>query len=220
MSHARFTKYACQWGILIALLLAAGIRISEAGEQWVKVRWVADGDTIILKDGRHVRYIGIDTPEMEHKQQRGEPLAKWARKINESLVEGQRLKLVFDEEKKDHYGRTLAYVYREDGLFVNAEMVKQGCANVFYQHPNTNMFKSLLADQRKAMERGIGIWKYVDKNEKPQKPYRGNRRSKRFHTHDCPMGKTMSRKNQVWLKNKWEAFWKGYSPARKCISFP
>lgn len=220
MRRTCFLKHVCRWGIPIAIFLMAGITMAEAGERWVKVRWVADGDTIILKDGRHVRYIGIDTPEMEHKQQRGEPLAKWAREINESLVKGKRLRLVFDEERKDRYGRTLAYVYREDGLCINTEMVKQGCANVFYQHPNTNMFKALLAVQRKAMAGGVGIWRYVDKSEKPQKPYRGNRRSKRFHTHDCPRGKTMSRKNQVWLKNKWEAFWQGYSPARKCIAFP
>ena len=223
MSMAVFwRRFFGSWilGPSVALCLAASMAMAASGEQWVKARWVADGDTIVLEDGRHVRYIGIDTPEMEHKQQHGEPIADWARKINEKLVKGARLRLAFDEEQRDRYGRTLAYVYLENGLFVNAEMVKQGCANVLCQSPNVKMAKTLLAAQREAMTSGVGIWKYVDRYEQPPHSYRGNRNSKRFHAYDCPKGKRMSPRNQVWLKNKWEAFWQGYSPARGCIVFP
>jgi micrococcal nuclease len=204
------------------LLFLTGIAFAAdaAGSEWVRVQWVVDGDTIVLQDGRHVRYIGIDAPETEHKHQRGEPMANWARSTNRQLVEKRRLRLVLDHERTDRYGRTLAYVYRHDGLFVNAELIKKGCAHALYQWPNTRMSQELLAAQRDAMTTGVGIWRHIDKNEQPDQPYRGNRSSKRFHRHDCPMGKTMAKKNQVWFKNKWEAFWAGYSPARECIVFP
>jgi micrococcal nuclease len=206
----------------LVLFLWTGISFSADTDRsgWVEVKWVADGDTIVLKDGRHVRYIGIDAPETAHHQQRGEPMANQARSANRQFVEGWRLRLVFDQEKTDRYGRTLAYVYRSDGLFVNAELVKTGCAHVYYQWPNTSQRAVLLANQRKAMKKGLGIWQYIEKNEIPNKPYRGNRRSKRFHRHDCPKGKTMSSQNQVRLKNQWAAFWAGFSPARGCIAFP
>jgi micrococcal nuclease len=51
---------------------------------------------------------------------------------------GGNFDLVFDREKKDRYGRTLAYVYRSDGLLVNAELVKQGYAHVLYRFPNVS----------------------------------------------------------------------------------
>ncbi len=86
------------------------------------VRWVVDGDTVVLADGRHVRYIGIDTPEIDHAKQQAEPLAYGARSVNRQLVEGQSVRLEYDRETTDRYGRTLAYVYRGDGVFVNAEL--------------------------------------------------------------------------------------------------
>jgi len=208
--------------LVVGLLFWAGVAFpaDAAGTQWVTVKWVADGDTIILRDGRHVRYIGIDAPETAHHRQRGEPMGNPARSANEQLVKDQRLRLVFDQEKTDRYGRTLAYVYRSDGLFVNAELVKKGCAHVLVQWPNVSQTKALIDAQRDAMKNGGGIWQHIHKDEVPDKPYRGNRRSKRFHSHDCPKGKTMSSKNQVWFKNKWAAFWAGFSPARECIAFP
>lgn len=211
-----------QMGLIVSLFLWTGIAFGgdTEGSGWVEVKWVADGDTIVLQDGRHVRYIGIDAPETAHHHQPGEPMADQARSANRHLVKGWRLRLVFDQERTDRYGRTLAYVYRRDGLFVNAELVKTGCAHVLYQWPNTSQATLLLSSQREAMKKEQGIWKDIEKNEVPDKPYRGNRRSKRFHRHDCPKGKTMSSKNQVRFKNQWAAFWAGFSPARGCIAFP
>jgi micrococcal nuclease len=207
------------FGGLILLVLST-LAADAAESAWVRIKWVVDGDTIILQDGRHVRYIGIDTPEIGHKNQRAEPMADLARSTNRQIVEGWRLRLVFDQEQTDRYGRTLAYVYRSDGVLVNAELVKNGCAHVLYEWPNTSKAQVLLSVQREAMRVGLGIWRDVERDEKPLAPYRGNRSSKRFHAHDCPMGKTMAKKNQIWLKNQWAAFWEGYAPARECIDFP
>ena len=209
-------------GILAILtLLAMGLRPADGlCSEWVHVKWVVDGDTIVLRDGRHVRYIGIDTPEIRHEDQPAEPLAVRALSVNRQIVEGRRLRLVYDRQRTDRYGRTLAYVYRGDGLLVNAELLEKGVAHVLYQWPNSSKTRHLLEYQRNAMQRGIGIWQHVRKDARPDRPYRGNRRSKRFHRPDCPLGQTMAPKNLVWMKNQWAACWAGYAPARECIAFP
>ena len=204
---------------LIVLILAVSVGFGDA-ESWVKTRWVADGDTIILLDGRHVRYIGIDTPEIDHKNHRAEPMGNEAQSMNRKLVGGWQLRLEYDREKTDRYGRILAYVYRSDGLFVNAELLRQGYAHVLYRFPNISRAKILLAAQREAMESGAGIWQGVKKDHRHLHSYLGNQRSRRFHTHDCPMGQNISEKNRIWLKNQWAGFWAGYAPAKACIEFP
>jgi micrococcal nuclease len=204
---------------LIVLILAASDGFCDA-ESWVLTRWVADGDTIVLRDGRHVRYIGIDTPEIDHKNHRAEPMGHEAQSMNRKLVDRWQLRLEYDREKTDRYGRTLAYVFRRDGLFVNAELLKQGYAHVLYRFPNISKAKILLVAQREAMESGTGIWKGVKKDHTQPHAYLGNRRSRRFHAHDCPMGKRIAERNRIWLNNQWDGFWAGYAPARECIEFP
>jgi micrococcal nuclease len=205
--------------ILVLLIVANGWGVCCA-QPWVRVDWVADGDTIILQDGRHVRYIGIDAPEIDHQYQRAAPLGYAARSTNRQLVAGRQLRLVYDRERHDHYGRTLAYVYRRDGLFVNAELLKQGLAHVSLRPPNTGQQQTLLAAQRNAMQAGRGLWRWVTKDAVPKQPYQGNRRSMRFHAADCPNGKRISPKNRIQLENQWAAFWSGFAPARGCMVFP
>lgn len=205
--------------LLVLLILTFSLGPVNA-ESWVTSKWVADGDTIILHDGRHVRYIGIDTPEIDHKHHRSQPMADEALSMNRELIDGWQLRLVYDREKTDRYGRTLAYVYRRDGLFVNAELLKQGYAHVLYRFPNVSKAKILLSAQRDAMVSGKGIWQGVKKKQPHPHGYLGNRRSRRFHAHDCPSGNNISKKNRIWLKNRWAAFWAGYAPASACIEFP
>jgi micrococcal nuclease len=204
---------------LIALIFVCFPGACQA-DSWFSVKWVADGDTIVLTDGRHVRYIGIDTPEIDHENQKAEPLGYKARSFNRKLLENRKIRLVYDREKKDKYGRTLAYVYRSDDLFVNLALLKQGLAHVLHKYPNVSKEAELLSAQREAMEKQKGIWKLVNRDERPVHAYLGNQRSKRFHRRDCPNARRISAKNRVWLKNQWAAFREGYAPAAGCIVFP
>ena len=86
---------------------------------------VIDGDTIevFLNDATHrVRYIGIDSPEI------GMPNYDEATEANRRLLEGQIVELERDITEIDQYGRLLRYVYLQNGLLVNSELVKLGCA--------------------------------------------------------------------------------------------
>lgn len=116
---------------------------------------VTDGDTIKVKlsDGREdkVRYIGINTPEMD------QPFGEEARSANQALVAGREVRLVRDVRERDRYSRLLRYVY-VDGLFVNAELVRMGYAQAATYPPDVAFSDYLVSLQHEAEAAGIGLW--------------------------------------------------------------
>jgi len=123
---------------------------------------VVDGDTVAVRiDGadERVRYIGVDTPETVKPGTPVQCFGKAASAYNHRLVEGQSVRLRFDAERHDRYGRLLAYVYRtRDGLFVNAALVRGGYATTLTIPPNTAHATQFAALERRARERRRGLW--------------------------------------------------------------
>lgn len=76
---------------------------------------------------------------------------------NRRLVEGKRVRLEYDVEKRDRYGRTLAYVY-VGGVMVNERLVRAGYAQVSTYPPNVKYQERFLVAQREAREAGRGLW--------------------------------------------------------------
>jgi micrococcal nuclease len=127
----------------------AGVRVTE----------VVDGDTIhALVDGEDesVRYIGIDTPEVD-PQVGVECFGERASERNRELVAGERVRLVYGAERRDRYGRLLAYVYVGDRL-VNAELVAGGFARTLEIEPNTDRAPLLNRLEQQAANAGRGLW--------------------------------------------------------------
>lgn len=183
-------------------------------ETWYYVRWVDDGDTIVLQDGRHVRYIGINAPEIEHEDQKAEPFGNKAKSLNKRLVYQKKVRLEFDQDKQDQYGRWLAYVFLKDGTFINARILAQGYAFYLYRRPNLTYNSILFNSQRKAMSGKKGMWqKWREQNA----IYSGNKHSRRFHLPACPFAKKIKSSNRIIFSKKWDAFWAGYAPAKKCV---
>jgi micrococcal nuclease len=128
---------------------------------------VVDGDTILVRiDGRRerVRYIGIDSPESVAP---GRPVACYghaASEENARLIGGRTVTLTVDEERRDRYGRLLAYVRREpDGLFVNEELVRGGFATTLEVRPNLRYAGHFRDLEREARARGRGLWGACDR---------------------------------------------------------
>ncbi|MBT3311683.1 MAG: hypothetical protein HN737_13010 [Desulfobacterales bacterium] len=181
--------------------------------QWFKVKLVNDGDTIVLSDGRRIRYIGINCPEIGYNNKKNEPFAYKAKNFNRKLVSGKYVRLEFDNEKLDQYGRYLAYVFMKNNLFVNAEMIKKGYAFCLYRYPNIRYNKLFLKYQHEAMDIKKGIWSILN-NEKIR--IIGNKKSKRFHLENCTFGKRTGKKNKVSFSSKTDAFRAGFAPGKKC----
>lgn len=123
------------------------------------VQRVVDGDTVVLAGGERVRYIGVDTPELHHPRRPVEWYAREAKEFNRRLVAGKRVRLELDVQKRDRYRRLLAYVYLEDGTFVNAELLRQGYAQLLTIPPNVQHADLFVRLQREAREAGRGLWK-------------------------------------------------------------
>jgi len=129
--------------IILSVLL---ISCAPANYSDILVTKVFDGDTLRLATGEKVRLIGIDAPETEYsykdqreKRKRSPEYYQEARRATQflkELVEGKRVRLEFDLEKRDKYDRLLAYVYLPDGTFVNAEILKEGYARPMNISPN------------------------------------------------------------------------------------
>jgi endonuclease YncB( thermonuclease family) len=182
-------------------------------EPWELVVSVGDGDSISLSSGEKVRYLGINAPE-RGLQEGGEFLAEEAWNHNKRLVKGREVRLEFDLEKRDRYGRLLAYVFLKDGLFVNEELVRQGYAHVLVQTPRLSRFEPLLKAQREALKERRGIWTRA--LEETDRGYRGHKTTLKFHRLSCPLGSQIRAHNLVLFNNKKEAYWLGYSPCRQC----
>lgn len=115
---------------------------------------IIDGDSIVLSDGSEVRYIGIDTPEI----QLGDCYATEAAKANSDLVLGKVVTLTGDASDKDKYGRLLRYIY-VDNQFVNDYLVKNGFAKVMTVPPDTKFSNEFTVSENYAKENGLGLWR-------------------------------------------------------------
>jgi len=128
----------------------------------IKVTEVIDGDTIRLSNGKLLRYIGLDTPEVRIKNN-GEfkydpqPYSLEASEYNRKLVEGKFIRVEFDVDKKDKYGRLLGYCFADD-IFVNAKLIEEGYAVLYTRVPNVKYSKEFIEAQKRARRNQKGLW--------------------------------------------------------------
>ncbi len=140
--------------LAIIFICLIGIAGCISPPETATVIQVIDGDTIIIEGDYRVRYIGIDTPEIRPTVE-AYGLEAW--QANRELVEGKEVRLERDVSETDRYGRLLRYVYVDD-VFVNAELVRQGLAEVKSYPPDTkyqDYFEELESLARKS---GLGMW--------------------------------------------------------------
>jgi micrococcal nuclease len=162
--------------LVLLLIAAAAVAVAFAPERGggaggpdgdapasvARVERVVDGDTIRVRLGGRsepVRYIGIDTPESRRPDTPVQCFARRAAAENARLVARERVRLVFDVERRDRFGRLLAYVYRaRDGAFVNAALVRRGFARTLTIPPNVRFAKRFAALAAEARRSGRGLW--------------------------------------------------------------
>jgi micrococcal nuclease len=142
---------------LLALSLTL-IALGCGGErQAATVDHVLDGDTIVLRDGRHVRLVQLDAPEVDDN----ECYARAAKAtLARLLPPGTHVEIETDAllDKVDRFGRTLAYV-RKDGANINLELVRAGAAAPWFFHGDQGRYASEFLDAaRAARERRRGLW--------------------------------------------------------------
>ena len=141
----------------IMLVVLATLFLSSTALAYHKVVRVYDGDRVLLENGSQVRYLGMDTPEIDHEGGRSDVMAEEAGDVNRKLVEGRHVRPEYDQEKVDSHGRRLAYLFLPNGEMVNAVLVRRGLAHVMSIHPNLKYRDLLLGCQREAMTEMLGF---------------------------------------------------------------
>ena len=140
-------------------LLAAACAATNSTEH-AQVVYVYDGDTVKLKDGRRLRFIGINTPEVSHKGKPVQPLAEAARAALQDLLDTHNgtLLLQYGQQDHDHYGRLLAHAFLEDGGNVAVSLLQRGLATTLVVPPNTWGTSCYQAIENEARHDRKGLW--------------------------------------------------------------
>ena len=121
-----------------------------------------DGDTVVLEDGREVRLVGIQAPKLPLGREGFEtqPLAPEARAAIEAMLAGQAVRLMYGGLEVDRYGRALAHVFTDAGLWVQGEMLRLGLARVYSFADNRAHVADMLALEGEARRARRGIWSH------------------------------------------------------------
>ncbi len=149
------------WALVTApQVLAAACPLLPNGQE-VTVRQVVDGDTLRLVDGRSVRLIGVNAPELGKSGGTAQPYAEAARRRLQALVEAsdERLTLVPGVEEADRFGRTLAHLYDRRGQNLEAQLIAEGLGYAVAIAPNTRLADCQAAAEGAARKARLGVWK-------------------------------------------------------------
>lgn len=158
--------FVCMVGCLFAVSACTARPERTPTEDFHWVERVIDGDTIALSNGEVVRYLAMDAPELDPESGEPECYAAEAAIHNRDLVEGRWIRLEADRTNRDAFGRLLRYVF-VDGLFVNAELVREGFAYSYYRPPDTSRYEQLLRLELAAEAAERGLWGACDTEADP-----------------------------------------------------
>jgi micrococcal nuclease len=135
-------------------------RQEQAAGRVAEVMAVFDGDTVeVAWRGRRepVRLLGVDTPETVHPERPVECFGPESAAFTRARLLGRRVRLEFDRERRDAYGRLLAYV-ELDGRRFNDELLSGGYARLLVLPPNDTHGRVLLDAELAARSAGRGLW--------------------------------------------------------------
>lgn len=130
----------------------------KPGYGFYRVKTVYDGDTVVLEDGRKIRLLGINTPEVQHRDKMADAGGKEARLWLMNKLQHTKVRMEIDAEKTDKYGRTLAHLFTEEKEHINLSLVKAGLAEVSIYPPNLLYVNELVAAEKQAEKAKLGIW--------------------------------------------------------------
>lgn len=147
-----------------SLTAQADIRdlLKKSGRQIV-IR-IIDGDTVVLQDKSRVRLVGIQAPKLAigkkgfRKKFKGWPLAMQSKKALSALILDKAVTLYYGGQRRDRYGRSLAHLFLDNGVWVQGAMLESGMARVYTFPDNRGAVTQMLRREQKARLNDTGIW--------------------------------------------------------------
>jgi endonuclease YncB( thermonuclease family) len=128
------------------------------GYSYQAIKTVYDGDTVVLEDGRKIRLLGINTPEIRHRDKQADAGGDEAKQWLVKRLKNTKVRLQTDAELTDKYKRTLGHLFTQNKAHINLELVQAGLAEVSIYPPNLLFTSELLAGQHQAEQAKRGIW--------------------------------------------------------------
>lgn len=174
---------------------------------------VVDGDTIYLKSGEKVRFVGVNTPE------RGVEGYIASKNFVQKFCLNKKIGLDVDDAKhQDRYGRTLAVVI-VDGKNLNEMLLKEGLAEIMYMPPSEFYPYNWAGDSTPTpTSQNTYVHTHTDKSSSSSDSgsYIGNSNSGKFHESTCKWGQKTAEHNRVYFKSRDLAISQGYQPCKVC----
>ena len=131
--------------------------------EWNQLKTIVDGDTIHLRNGKKIRLIGINTPEIGHNGKASQPFAQKAKQaLKNILKKDQKIGLYYDKEKHDKYKRILAFAILEDGRNIAEILLSQGLAHSIVVPPNDKHIHCLRQIEHSARQLNLGLWQLAE----------------------------------------------------------
>ncbi len=130
----------------------------KPGYDFYKVKTVYDGDTVVLEDGRKIRFLGINTPEVQHRDKPADAGGDEAKRWLIDKLLNTRVRLEVGVELTDKYGRTLAHLFTDKKEHINLQLVAAGLASVSIFPLELHYVDELVKAENKAEQANIGIW--------------------------------------------------------------
>ena len=135
---------------------------SLSAPEKAKVKWIYDGDSLLLTDKRKIRIIGIDTPETKHHKQKAQAYGAKAREALRALLKKHHYQVIlrYGNEREDRFGRILAHVYLPDGTNVSNWLLERGFAKTLAFPPNISLANCYKQSEEIAQSQRLKIWRY------------------------------------------------------------
>ena len=130
----------------------------KPGYDFFRVKTVYDGDTVMLEDGRKIRFLGINTPEVQHRDKQADAGGDEAKRWLIDKLKNTKVRLEVGAEKTDKYGRTLAHLFTEKKEHINLQLVATGLAAVSIYPSELYYVNELVKAQEQAEQAKLGIW--------------------------------------------------------------
>jgi micrococcal nuclease len=201
---------------------AVNVQVSDGGIY--RVRAVVDGDTIVLENGLHLRYSGVNTPESGRWVKDASPFSKEATARNAALVEGKRVRVKLGRDVFDPHGRVVGTVFvvpetpGEAEIDVRQALIREGLGKVMYLGIDGAEYGQLKQLQDDAKRAHAGIWgATAPADGASANPFCASSNSKTYHRCDCTLAARISPANLHTYATAEEAEAAGLKPCATCL---
>lgn len=188
----------------------------EVARQNAVVENALSGDTVKLKGGKVLRYIGLEAHPIQSQIALAQQYGQEALEFNRQLVEGKAIMIEWGPQLRDKKGRLLGYVFLNDGLFVNREILKKGHAKLKLVAPNTRYAEEFRNDELTAKRSKTGLWVKEPDDPRIQHEILGNKVSKIYYYPNSPELSDVRDSELVRFRSRVEAVAAGYKPCYSC----